>query len=69
MNVKKYTFNVSNMKCGGCVSSVQTALNELDGTEVIDISLEGNKAVVRSEKSVQDIINVLTAIGFPASEK
>lgn len=69
MNEKKYIFNVSNMKCGGCVSAVQTALNELDGTEVVEVSLEENKAVVRSEKSVQDIINVLTAIGFPASEK
>lgn len=69
MNKKKYIFDVSNMKCGGCVSAVQAALDELGGTESIEVSLEENKAVVLSEKSAQDIINVLTGIGFPATEQ
>ena len=65
----KFEFDVSNMKCGGCVSAVKTALNELDETEVIDVNLDKHFAVVESLKPAQEIAGVITAAGFPAEVK
>ncbi|MDH5393108.1 MAG: heavy-metal-associated domain-containing protein [Gammaproteobacteria bacterium] len=62
----KYEFDVSNMKCGGCVDAVKTALNELDETEVIDVSLDEHKAVVESSKTAEEVAAVIIAAGFPA---
>ena len=62
-------FNVSNMKCGGCVSVVTTALNELGDTEVIEVNLEEHQAVVSSSKPAQEIAGAITAAGFPAEPK
>ena len=67
MNAKtKLIFEVSNMKCGGCVSAVTQALQALDSTEVVDVSLEQHQAVVLSALSAEDIAAVITSAGFPA---
>ena len=60
------TFNVSNMKCGGCVSAVESALNELEDTEVINVSLDEHQAIVKSSKSSKEIADVISSAGFPA---
>ena len=65
----KFEFDVSNMKCGGCVSAVQTVLNKLDETEVIDVNLDKHSAVVESLKPAQEIADVIAAAGFPAEVK
>lgn len=62
----KLIFDVSNMKCGGCTSAVAEALNALDDTNVVEVSLDNHKAVVNSSKSSDEIAAVITAAGFPA---
>jgi copper chaperone CopZ len=62
-------FDVSNMKCAGCVSAVKMALNEMGETEVIEVSLEEHQAVVKSSKTAKEIADVITAAGFPAEPK
>lgn len=69
MTENQYVFEVSNMKCDGCVSTVMTVLNELSNTDVIEVSLEGHQAVVKSSKSAQEIAGVITAAGYPAELK
>ena len=66
---KEQYFHVSNMKCDGCVSAVMAALNELDETEVVEVSLENNRAIVKSSKSSEEVAGVISAAGFPAKAK
>lgn len=40
------TLKISGMTCGGCVRSVTSVLNALDGVVKADVSLEKNCAVV-----------------------
>ena len=69
MSSENITLNITGMKCGGCVSAVKTALGELEETEVIEVSLDEHKAVVKSAKTSQEIADVVTAAGFPAEPK
>lgn len=66
MSVSRYVFNVSNMKCNGCVSAVKAVLSELDDTTVIEVSLEEQQAVIETSKLVDEIAAIITAAGFPA---
>ena len=69
MSAQNYEFDISNMKCGGCVSVVEAALKELSDTEVIEVSLENHNAVVITSKTAEEIADVITAAGFPAAQK
>ena len=60
-------FSVENMKCGGCVTAIETALNTLDGVYDINVSLENKQATVTSTKSEEEIAKTITEAGFPAS--
>ncbi len=33
-------FNVENIKCGGCVNSIQSKLKEVDGVSDVDVDIE-----------------------------
>lgn len=65
----KQVFNVESMKCGGCVSTVKAVLQELDNTDVNEVSLEDKLVVVESSKLAQEIADAITAAGFPAELK
>jgi len=66
---KQLVFDVSKMKCGGCTSAVTDALNALDDTEVVEVSLDGHQAVVMSSLSADKVAEAITASGFPAVVK
>lgn len=59
-------FNVSNMKCGGCVESVIKAINALPDTEAVEVSLEDKKAIVNSDQPASVIAEAISDAGFPA---
>jgi len=61
------TLNVSNMKCGGCVSSVEQALLAVEGVESAVVSLEDNNAIVTGVVAADTLIKASTDAGFPAS--
>lgn len=63
----KMIFSVENMKCGGCVTAIETALNNLDGVEDINVSLEEHQATVSSSRTAEEIAKVITDAGFPAT--
>ena len=44
--MEKATLNISGMTCGGCVRSVSSVLNALDGVVKADVSLDKKCAVV-----------------------
>ncbi|VAW94794.1 Lead, cadmium, zinc and mercury transporting ATPase; Copper-translocating P-type ATPase [hydrothermal vent metagenome] len=62
-----FTFSIEGMKCGGCVSAVETALNELGNVDDIKVSLEQHQVTVSSSRAADEIAQAITAAGFPAS--
>jgi len=63
---KQQRFNVNNMKCAGCENAVTGALQKLDGTEIVEVSLEQHRAVVISSLAAEDIAAAISQAGFPA---
>jgi len=61
------TLNVSNMKCGGCVSSVEQALLAVEGVESAKVSLDDNNAIVTGTATLDVLTKASTDAGFPAS--
>ena len=62
-------FDVQGMTCGGCTSSVQRALSQLDGVSRVEVSLDPGSASVTIEPGVvsaAQIEAVLDDLGFEA---
>ena len=65
--MNKLTFKIEKMKCAGCVSAIETALNTLDGIEAVKVSLETHQASVNTTQSPEIIAKVISDAGFPAT--
>ena len=66
----KITINIDGMSCMHCVASVNNALQDLDGVNSVEVSLEQKNAVVEfddTKLSAEDLINTVEDIGFDAS--
>lgn len=62
--------NIAGMTCGGCVASVHTATNEIDGVQTISVDLADNLATVTFDDSKTSAEAIATAIedaGFDAT--
>ena len=57
---------IEKMKCGGCVSTVKTALEALDGVTEVTVSLEDQQAVISGDINSELAESTVTALGFPA---
>ena len=59
---------ISGMHCMHCVSSVKSALSEIDGVLEAEVSLEKGTATVKCNDSVSkdELINAVLDIGFEA---
>ncbi len=62
-----FTFSIEGMKCAGCVSAIEKALNELGDVDNINVSLDEHQASVSSSRPAEEIAQAITAAGFPAS--
>jgi copper chaperone CopZ len=61
------TYKISNMKCGGCVAAAQAAVEPLSGVEAVDVDLDSASGVVTGDVDPQQVIDALTAAGYPAA--
>jgi len=59
--------NISNMKCAGCVASVEQALQAVEGVEKVIVSLDDANATVTGHAVLSDLVNASTGAGFPAA--
>jgi hypothetical protein len=55
---------VTGMRCGGCVRTLEGALNELDGVESAVVEREPDRAIVRGPVSVDAIHAAVVEAGF-----
>ena len=58
--------NISGMKCGGCVSSVEKALHAEAGVESVAVSLDDACAVIIGSADADVLAKSVTDAGFPA---
>ncbi|MCX7628247.1 MAG: heavy metal translocating P-type ATPase [Methylophilaceae bacterium] len=59
---------IDGMRCAGCVSSVEKALNGVTGVEAAMVNLADRSAIVRGHANVADLIAAVAAAGYHASE-
>jgi len=67
MSKNEKNFKVDGMKCGGCVTSVSKAINELPEVVECNINLEQGTAIVTGAVSADDVIDAIIKAGFKAS--
>jgi len=60
------TLIISGMKCGGCVASVEQALQAQAGVESVNVSLENASAVITGQADSDTLAKAVTDAGFPA---
>jgi copper chaperone CopZ len=61
--------DVKNMKCGGCVANAQSAVSKLPGVTAASFDLASATGTITGSVDPQQIIDTLTAEGYPASLK
>jgi copper chaperone len=65
-------FDVQGMTCGGCTSSVQRAISQLDGVSRVEVNLNPGSASVTVEQGVVSAAQIEAALddlGFEAKER
>ncbi len=67
--MKTITLNVAGMSCEGCANSIRSALSQLEGVKVADISLTEKAAVLEVEDTVEasDRVSAVEAGGYEAT--
>ncbi len=70
----KHTFQVENIRCGGCENTIQKKLKEIKGVEEIQVNVEEKIVTVTTNPtSVGEIHNLisekLTSLGYPEAGK
>jgi copper chaperone len=59
-----YQFNVEDMTCGHCVSSVTQAVKAVDSHAEVDISLRDKRVSVRSSAAQDEIAQAIREAGY-----
>jgi copper chaperone len=58
-------FEVENIKCGGCMNSIKTALLKIDNVEEVTIDKEIDTIVVKGTAERETIVAKLNELGYP----
>ena len=58
-------FEVENIKCGGCMNSIKTALLKLEGVETVSIDQETDTVTVQGNAVREVIVSKLNDLGYP----
>lgn len=58
-------FEVENIKCGGCMNSIKTALLKIDGVTGVDINKETDTVSVTGDVNREAVVDKLNDLGYP----
>ena len=58
--------SIPGMKCNGCVSAVEKALNSEAGVNQVSVDLESKRAEVESDAPVAVLVAAIKTAGFDA---
>lgn len=59
------TIEVENIKCGGCINSIKTALQKIATVSDVEINKETDTIIVNAETKRELLIETLSKIGYP----
>jgi copper chaperone len=66
----KQTFEVINVKCGGCASTLKTALKKEFGEVEVNLDVEPRQITLDVEESdIPDLRKKLIKLGYPMSDE
>jgi len=66
--MKSIQLNISGMKCGGCVQTVEKILNNSEGTKNVTVNLLTESAyfdIKNNNLDIEEILDNLSTHGFP----
>ena len=69
MKFKEITLDVIGMGCQNCVETITNALNNTDGVQKVNVSLDDEEAEIEynaKKLDVDELINVIQASGYDA---
>ncbi|WP_395633312.1 heavy-metal-associated domain-containing protein [Flavobacterium sp.] len=58
-------FEVENIKCGGCMNSIKTALLKIEGVTGVEINKEIDIVSVTGEVNREVVVDKLNELGYP----
>ncbi len=67
--MQTYKFDVKGMTCGGCTSSVQRALSNMDGVSKVEGTLQPGSATVEADPdrvTAAEIESTMKGMGYEA---
>lgn len=61
------TFEIVNLKCGGCANSIKKGLINIEGVDQVDVDLETSKVTVNAldTATFNEVKKKLAAMGYP----
>ncbi len=63
------TVNVANVACGGCATTIESSLSEMDGVNYVKVNVEEKSVTLGLEEGVmQSVIEKLAELGYPIEE-
>lgn len=62
-----FEFDVKDMSCGHCASTITKALKELDPQAKVEVDLDTRKVRVESSEDRASLVETLTEAGYPPS--
>lgn len=57
---------IPNIRCGGCVASVEKAIHAVDASAQITADIEAGRVEVTTSADRQTLLTALDAAGYPA---
>ncbi len=60
-----HTIDVENIKCGGCINSIKTALQKIATVSDVEINKETETIIVNTETERELLIETLSKLGYP----
>ncbi|MCW8899053.1 MAG: heavy-metal-associated domain-containing protein [Gammaproteobacteria bacterium] len=65
--MEQLTIQASKIKCGGCVSNIETGLKDFAGITEIKVDVESNTVSIQGNELDKEVIeNKLAELGYPA---
>ncbi|MUU78047.1 heavy-metal-associated domain-containing protein [Winogradskyella endarachnes] len=63
----KNSFNIQNLKCGGCANTIVTQLSKLDGISEVIVNNETDEVSFNtvSETEIESVKQKLSDLGYP----
>lgn len=60
------SFEVANIKCGGCAATIKTGLQDVSGVQDVQVDITGGQVEVIGDGLVRETLqNKLAELGYP----